>query len=366
MALCGACVPARALAVRRLRIALSPVRVSWDRIIRTTVGLRPHRDSGFVLRAEKRGEQLLVHNYGHGGAGMSLAWGTASMAADLALQHEARHAAVIGCGAVGLATARELQRRGFHVTIYAAALPPDTTSNMSTAAFTPASGLIHADRRTPQWDAQFARAADLSYRHLQVLAGPTYGVSWIDSYTATPRRPAPPQDLPPAQPWAAAPDLLGPAEHPFPSRYVLRTRTLQIDPHRFLDALAGDVRLFGGRIIQRRLESAAELASLSAPVVINCTGLGTAALFQDAELIPVKGQLTLLEAQPEVTYRAGLRLPVAGAGTSAGITMTPRKDGIVLGNVQERGVWSLEPNVPLRDRIVAAAMRFFGAMDPVI
>jgi hypothetical protein len=45
-------------------------------VIRTTVGLRPHRDPGFVLKADKLNDKLLVHNYGHGGAGMSLAWGT--------------------------------------------------------------------------------------------------------------------------------------------------------------------------------------------------------------------------------------------------------------------------------------------------
>ena len=32
---------------------LEPVEAAWDRIIRTTVGLRPHRPSGFVVRAEK-------------------------------------------------------------------------------------------------------------------------------------------------------------------------------------------------------------------------------------------------------------------------------------------------------------------------
>ena len=31
-------------------VKLPPVRASWDRVIRTTVGLRPHRPSGFVLR----------------------------------------------------------------------------------------------------------------------------------------------------------------------------------------------------------------------------------------------------------------------------------------------------------------------------
>jgi len=162
---------------------LPPVNISWDRIIRTTVGLRPHRPSGCVLRVEKIDAKTVIHNYGHGGAGISLSWGTGYLAADFAIEHGDRRAAVIGCGAVGLAAARQLQRRGFEVTIYAMAVPPDTTSNMALAGFTPTSGLVEVDRRTPEWDTQFRRAAEIAYRQLQLLTGAHYGVSWIDSYS---------------------------------------------------------------------------------------------------------------------------------------------------------------------------------------
>ena len=56
---------------------LAPVRVSRDRLIRTVVGLRPFRSEGFVVEAEKLREKLLVHNYGHGGAGFTLSWACA-------------------------------------------------------------------------------------------------------------------------------------------------------------------------------------------------------------------------------------------------------------------------------------------------
>src|SRR5713101_7399973 len=62
----------------------APVKVSRDRIIREVVGLRPYRAEGFVVEAERVGHKLLVHNYGHGGAGITLSWGTASLAVDLA------------------------------------------------------------------------------------------------------------------------------------------------------------------------------------------------------------------------------------------------------------------------------------------
>src|SRR5919112_5293106 len=104
------------------------------------------------------------------------------MAGDLALAHGDRRAAVIGSGVVGLTTARQLQRRGFDVTIYAATVPPDTTSNMSLAGFTPTSGLYAGAQRTPAWDEQFREAIRIAYRQLQLLVGPKYGVSWIYNY----------------------------------------------------------------------------------------------------------------------------------------------------------------------------------------
>src|SRR5262249_45686446 len=87
------------------------VDVAWDRIIRTVVGLRRFRPSGFVVQAEKLGSKTVVHNYGHGGAGITLSWGTAHLAVEEATKTRATRYAVIGCGAVGLATARLLQRR---------------------------------------------------------------------------------------------------------------------------------------------------------------------------------------------------------------------------------------------------------------
>src|SRR5690349_8860851 len=233
------CVPrggSRLAPSARRPVELVPVDVSWDRIIRTTVGLRPHRDSGFVVRADRLDQKTVIHNYGHGGAGYSLSWGTGALVADLALAHTERRVAVIGCGIVGLTAARQLQRHGFDVTIYAASLPPETTSNMAWAAFTPVSGLVVAERRTPEWDAQFRRAADIAYRQHQLLAGNRYVVSWIDDYAPysnpdTPRRRSAVSGDE-AGTGLLAPEMsigrttFGPGEHPFPTAYASHTSTL--------------------------------------------------------------------------------------------------------------------------------------------
>ena len=351
-------------------LVLTPVLASWDRVIRTTVGLRPYRPSGFVLRAEKLDARTVIHNYGHGGSGMSLSWGTAFMAAEMATEQEARRAAVIGCGVVGLTTARQLQRRGFDVTLYAMSVPPNTTSNMSLASFTPTSGLVDTAQRTAAWDAQFRRAVEIAYKQLQLLIGPKYGVSWINSYSMMDAPPvtAAAQDTPESiRPSLLPPDvrtgrvILGPGDHPFPTPYVSYRPTIQIEPSIYLDALMGDVLLFGGDIVIQKFDTPQDLMSLDESVIVNCTGLGSYTLFNDRELMPVKGQLTVLVPQPEVNYKTfgGLRRGTSGG---FGIHMQPRSDGIILGGTSERGVWSLEPNEEARRRVVEGHIALFDAM----
>ena len=64
----------------------APVIVDEHRVIRTMAGLRPYRKQGFVVRAEALGEKRLVHNYGHGGGGITLSWGTSKLATEIGLQ----------------------------------------------------------------------------------------------------------------------------------------------------------------------------------------------------------------------------------------------------------------------------------------
>jgi len=251
------------------------------------------------------------------------------------------------------------------VTIYAMAVPPDTTSNKSLAGFTPTSGLVENDRRTPEWDAQYRRAADISYRQLQLLAGSNYGVSWLDNYSlmnelpqaqqGTPERPSLNAGL------TAGREVLQPGEHPFPTKYAVRSPDIRIEPSIYLENLVRDFRLFGGRIVIRKFESSRDLAGLTEPIVMNCTGLGARDLFGDQELIPLKGQLTVMVPQPEVNYHTNGPNVNLRPG-ALGIHMMARTDGIVLGGTSQRGVWTLEPDEDERKRVVDSHIALYSAM----
>ena len=361
------CAPTSAkpqLTPKRPPLRLPNVNASWDRIIRTTIGLRPHRPTGFVLRADKLDDKLLIHNFGHGGSGMSLSWGTASMATDLALPHAERTAAVLGSGVVGLTSARELQRHGFAVTIYAAAVPPDTTSNMSLAGWTPTSGLVDNTLRTAAWDEQCRHAARIAYRRLQLLIGPKYGVTWIKQYQPTDNGGQQggnnPNPLLPAE-LTGPRVMLGPGEHPFATRYCVERDEMRIEPSIYLDALMNDFLNWGGKVMIRKFDSPADISRLSENVIINCTGLGSKELFKDPDLVPLKGQLVVMIPQQEINYGtsgAGRPLP-PDAGF---VHMMPRSDGIVLGGTSLRDNWSLDVEENERKRVVDLHIQLFNSM----
>ena len=330
---------------------LAPVDVAPERIIRRAVGLRPFRPSGFVVSAETLGDKLLVHNYGHGGAGVTLSWGTAELAADLVRQGgRTGSAAVIGCGAVGLATARVLQSRGFDVTIYAREIPPGTTSSVAGAMWYPAY-IVDRARRTPAWDAQFESAQKVSHRAFQRLVGSDYGVRWEKDYFLSENPDATLFDwgLPELYPQRRT---LPASENPFPALHVLVDNVIFIEPPTYLRALMRDFHLAGGRIVVRDFSTPAELAPLAGSVVVNCTGLGARELFGDRELTPIKGQLTVLLPQPEVDY----------AVLTEELYMFPRTDGILLGGTHERGVETMEPDLEAEKRILAGQRAIFQGM----
>ncbi len=331
---------------------LAPVLVSPDREIRTVVGLRPHRPSGFVVKAEKLGEKLVIHNYGHGGAGITLSWGTSQLATALLPGEPVSSVAVLGCGAVGLATARLLQDRGLPVTIYAADLPPNTTSNIAGAQWYPF-GVFDSEKTTPGFMNQFLQATELAYRRYQTLLGPRYGVRWIRNYFLS-RHEITDDDVSRAiRPFTPETRILRESEHPFSGYpYVLQYDTMLIEPPIYLNAMLTDFRIAGGAVRPRHFDNVSQLQQLAEPVIFNCTGLGARALFDDQELGPVKGQLTVLLPQPEVNYMALME---------DDLYMFPRTDGVLLGGTFEKGEWSLSVNETAKARVLQGHAKFFSS-----
>lgn len=324
---------------------LPPVTVSESRVIRTVAGLRPYRASGFVVRAEALGDKRLVHNYGHGGAGITLSWGCSRLATELGLRGHRGAVAVIGAGVMGLTTARLVQEAGFPVAIYTEALTPHTTSNLAGGQISPF-GHFEDEAVTPEWRAQFGAAMDYSWRRFQIMVGDDYGIRWLPTYQQ--RGSAGP---PRSNPYHPAARSLAPAEHPFPVEHLIRYDTMYVETGRFLRQLTRDVQIAGGRIEVRRFATPAEMAALPEALVFNCTGLGARELFGDRDLRPVRGQLAILLPQPEVRY--------AYQGQAG--YMFPRADGILLGGTFEQDEWDATPQPAAIASIIESHKALFGA-----
>jgi D-amino-acid oxidase len=344
-ALLPACASRSARTVEQ-RDCPPPVRVSADRIIRTSAGLRPYRAGGFVVRAERMGDKRLVHNYGHGGAGITLSWGTSKLAAALGLQDHRGPVAVIGAGIMGLTTARLVQEAGFGVSVYASALPPDTTSNIAGGQFYPF-GHYDAAQATREWRAQFLAAVEYSWRRFQIMVGDDYGIRWLPTFSEPSGKLE--QLLPTFPP---AHRMLREGENPFPFDSVSSYDTLYVETGRFLRQLLRDVQIAGGRIQVMNFATPFDVALLRERLVFNCTGLGARALFGDTALRPARGQLAILLPQPEVRY----------AYTGRAGYMFPRADGVILGGTFELDEWEAAPEPETIARIVASHQRLFASL----
>src|ERR1044072_9479329 len=233
----------------------APVKAARNRTIREVVGLRPYRPSGFMVDAKRFGNKLLVHNYGHGGGGVTLSWGTAALAVELARDYLIAHKsprptrfAVLGCGVSCLSTARLLQRRYQNgpgtVTIYAKDLPPDTTSNIAGAWWSPTSVY---ETMTPKFNEQFRQASRISNRAFQLLVGPEYGVRWIDTFELIRHEVALGRELTGGNDLYPQLEIHRDPENYFGFPFVRQYSTMLIEPSIYLSALLRDFYIAGGR-----------------------------------------------------------------------------------------------------------------------
>jgi D-amino-acid oxidase len=322
---------------------IMPIRAHIDRIFRTTVCLRPFRAAGPRLDVERVGDKTVVHNYGHGGSGWSLSWGSSSIAVEKAMALGGRDIAVIGCGALGLTSAILLQRAGARVTIYAKERPPEVRSARATGSWTPDSRIALTNSVASDFPALWEKMCRHSFHTYESYLGMAGNpVEWIDRYILSE---AAPGDAQPIRPPDGALDFarygdrvsdltprsqdLPPGSHPFPTRYARRNSSLTFNIAAYSRQLVNDFFVEGGKIEMVEFHSPSELTQVTQKVLINATGYGARALWKDESIVPVRGQIAWLIPQPEVNY--GL--------IYKNVNILSRRDGIV---VQDMGKGDME------------------------
>lgn len=338
--------------------ALQPLDLSIGNFTKITVCTRPFRPSGPRLEAQAVGGKTVIHNYGHGGAGWSLAWGYAAEASALAAARNPRSVAVLGAGAIGLTTAIALAETGAEVTIFARELPMESRSARATGVWSPSSRIAFEAAAGLNFPARWEALARHSYRrHLHYVGRAGHPVEFTPRFSVRTgaREPAL------AEPPAGADDFLhldrrldgmtpawtARAGTPFPAdAEVEGGLVMTFNVAEYTRQLTEDFLVMGGRIERAEIGSLGELASLPGEVVVNCAGYGASALVEDASLIPVRGQIAWLAPQTDRLYGVFHR----------GVLVLSRRDGLL---IQETGGndyfgFGDESEVPDREEFLAA------------
>ena len=171
------------LAVEDIPPKLAPIRAHPDRIFDVRTCIRPFRVKGPNLDTEQIGDTLVVHNYGHGGSGWSLSWGSANVAVQKAMSVAPKKIAVIGCGIVGLTAAIVAQRAGAQVTIYAREFYNRTRSVRANGSWTPDSRICLSEQAGPGFGALWEQMARYSYKTYRYYMGlPGRPIDFADQY----------------------------------------------------------------------------------------------------------------------------------------------------------------------------------------
>jgi D-amino-acid oxidase len=238
---------------------------------------------------------------------------------------------VVGAGVVGLSCALRLLEAGHRVDVLARDLPLETTSSVAAAIWHPY--LAFPQDKVTGWGtvayAEFARLAGdgvdgvAMRRGHELMYELTPDPWWIDAVPTINR-------IEPPEPYADAWSFVTPV----------------IDMPRYLVWLSERVLDAGGSITRMALARLPE-----APLVVNCSGLGSRVLAGDTTTHPVRGQVVVVE-------QFGLDewwLAEEGPAGEDPTYVIPRTDDVVLGGTDEDGEWSRMPLPEVADAIVRRA-----------
>jgi D-amino-acid oxidase len=287
-------------------------------------GIRPYRQTTFRLEPQTVGTKFIVHNYGHGGAGITMCWGCAVEVREMVRQHTGgtpRPVAVLGAGVMGLTAAALLVEAGYSVGVYASSLL-STTSDIAGGQWQPS----FVEREpTAAAKHRFENILRTSFAMHRDRIGQGYGVSKRINYSkhgsGTSFDKVPHDVIPPPTPYAHLPfahlNVPGFGYH-----------TLLVEPPIFLKKMRDNLSAAGVPFTQKEFHSPSDVAQLGEPVVVNCTGMGSKEIFGDNRLVPIKGHLVLLKPQLNLQYLY----------SSDHTYVFPREDHVVVGGSTENGV----------------------------
>lgn len=315
--------------------------LSDKNIIGYGVGVRPYRKSGVRIEPEYVKEKLIIHNYGYGGSGLTLCWGGAKEAVSMLKEEQEKNSAlsqvktvaILGAGVIGLATAYDLLAEGYAVNIYADAFSPNLTSNIAAGILSAPTDLDHVSDEQKKLLNKILKASMQRFQLSATSSNPEFsGIKYLTDY----RFESPTSDALSSKFKGLSTDEKMVRVH-FDNGIIKTARQIRelgLDGKLFIEDLYRQVQAKGALIRHRYFENIASIEKCDEAIIINCTSMGSRALFNDHDLIPIRGHLIYLKPQEGINYAMYQPIPHS---TDYWVKLYPWSDRLILGGVFEKG-----------------------------
>lgn len=340
-------------------VQLSIPSLTPESILTYKAGTRPFRKSGMRLEPEYWEDKLIIHNYGHGGSGISLSWGSAHICLNILAQElskgfrcSKKEIAILGSGIIGLTMAHLLADQGWKIHVYASQFPPHTTSDIAPGLWNKvAVGGNQTEFQIELLD-QVLKESFKNFKALSESSLPKFkGVSLLDIYTF--KEDPPIKNLPKGL-FSSGTPIKGTFSESLEKQGML-FQSFLVDTALYIPDLYEKAQAKGVQFKQITFKTKANLRHLSQSIIMNCTGFGAKQLFKDPDLIPICGQL--IELKPQAGFNYMLAGPMQG---NLDQYFIPIHDKIILGGSYEFNVDSHLANVTLCEQILENVRHFFN------
>jgi hypothetical protein len=334
---------------------------------------RPLRKGSPNMSIQINGDQIIGHNYGHGGSGWTLAPGCSKYVVGLVEGQKAKvidknaPVTVIGGGILGLFTAYELINRGYTKVTIVAASYDNLTSHNAGGLIAPVS-MSNDPQLQPLIDQigidaykfyeQISKGLQADFKKGAVIV-PTYFENREDSglepYVGKVMQPAK--------------DVMLDFGNGTQRRMVSYDDGIFVDTAIMMKSLTDFLHTKVTFVIQK-LD---KLSDITSPLVFNCTGLGAFNLNNDIDVAPVQGHLIMLKDQVPANLQYMLLVYFNKATTTAGqevkrslyvfpkqLLNTPVNDIGVLGGTFIENATPNTPNLEEFKIMVDNAKKFYG------
>jgi glycine/D-amino acid oxidase-like deaminating enzyme len=327
-----------------------PPKITKENTLGTVYGIRPYRVGGYRLARDDIKGKAIFHNYGHGGAGASLAPGCAKRIVDkflIEMGPKVDKVGIIGAGYMGLFQSIMLADLGYKVSIYADNFvqkdgfykgKPVITSQVAGGYWMPfgcdfANKPLHDAISKESWEWYVDCIAKKKYK----------GLRYHDVILMDYENPIPTSIPKGLIEWRKVKVDFGNGDLHDAEVF----NTVLMDGDTFLNELVEEAKSKGVKFHERTFKSLDDVVALEEEAIFNCTGGGSYKLFDDKNIVPIAGHLIYLKPVPGVNY---FLCHVNQKGWS--VTTYPQMGKLGVGLAYEKIGWITEPVKETLDNLV--------------